>query len=123
MQVASAEAAGVDARTVCRRRKADPVFAAEEQDTLQVAKLAAEDELRRRAVEGVSQKFFDRNGNVTSEKVEYSDTLLLRLLEKLDPTWRQKHQMDVTGGLQFDTRETRAKALAEARQAFAAGTS
>jgi hypothetical protein len=49
---------------------------------------------------------------------EYSDQLMLRLLERLETgTWRQKQQVEHSGSVTFKTRAERLSALEAARRA------
>jgi hypothetical protein len=115
----AAKAANVSARSVQRRRALDPVFAAEERERMEIVKDAVESEITRRAIEGVTRKRYDRNGNLISEEIEYSDMLLLRLAERTETgSWRQKQQIEHSEGLVFKTRTERKRALEEARLAM-----
>lgn len=62
----AAEAAHVTLRAVQKRRQTHPAFAAEERRALCFAMELLEDEVIRRAVEGIERKTFDSKGNVTS---------------------------------------------------------
>jgi hypothetical protein len=119
-RITSAKHAGVDYATVYRRRKADPDFEAKESAALDQSLVLAEDELRRRAIEGNEHITYDPKGKIKERKRVYSDLLLLRLLERHDPRWRQKQTLDVTtpkGNPMFGTRAERLAALAAARAA------
>lgn len=118
----SADAAGVSYRMVKLRRKTDPAFAAEEKECLDEARASYEDEAIRRAVEGTAQEHFDRDGKLVSRKIEYDTTLLLRILGRLDPTWREKQSIEITEGAHMTRAEARA-ALDKARAEQAAHAS
>ena len=121
-RVDAATAAGIIYSTAFRRRKSDPLFAQAEDEALNMALATWEQEAIRRAVDGCAHEKFDSEGRLLSKRVEYSDVLLLRLLERLDPTWRQKQQVEHSGGVAFESREDRQKTLEQARREFAVGT-
>jgi hypothetical protein len=113
----AAKAAGVTPRSVQRRRVNDNAFAAAESEHMQIVKDIVESEITRRAVDGVVRKKYDRNGNLVSEEVEYSDTLILRLAERLETgSWRQKQQIEHSTPGMFKTETERKAALQEARR-------
>lgn len=119
--VAAAFTAGIVATTVQRRRNSDAEFAKRERDALALANDICESEARRRAIEGVESTFYDKDGNMVRTKIEYSDTILLRLLERLETgSWRQKQQIDVNAPGSFATRAERLAALEKARAEDAA---
>lgn len=119
--VKACEVAGITLSVMCRRRKSDPVFAAEEREAQEVARDAAESEARRRAIEGVEKRWFDKEGKLIRIEREYSDTILLRLLEKLETgSWRQKQQIEHGTPGAFATRAERLAALEAARAEIAA---
>lgn len=114
----AAKAADITPRSVQRRRLNDHAFATAENERMQFVKDVVEDEITRRAIDGVVRKRYDRNGKLISEEIEYSDTLILRLAERLETgTWRQKQQIEHGGEIGYATRAERKKALAEARLA------
>lgn len=102
--------------TVWEERQKNPAFAAEESKLVRVQTEQLEDEAFRRAYEGCAQVQYDKDGNVRSERTEFSDTLLLRILERRDPTWRQKSTVDVHSTQTFATKKERDAALEEARK-------
>lgn len=116
-QLDSAKAAGVGFSTVWRRRLDFPDFVALEKQAMDAAKAIAEDELHRRAIEGVERVTYGKDGQITSQVREYSDTLLLRLLERLDPTWRTKTEINFSGEITFSTLSDRRAAIESARVA------
>jgi hypothetical protein len=120
-KTAAAKSAGVTVRTVQRLRASDPRFEQRESEALLMAMDVAEDEARRRAVDGVERirRHTAKNGAVY-EHIErkYSDRILLRLLERLETgSWRQKQQVEHSSGLTLKTRSERKAALEQAREA------
>lgn len=122
-KTAAAKAAGVTVRSVQRHRIDYPEFEKAEADALVIAMETAESEARRRAIDGVERisRKIDKDGTV-HEHIErkYSDTILLRLLERLETgSWRKKHQkIEQCPGPAFATRVERKAALDEAREAI-----
>lgn len=121
---ASAKAAGISPCRVRARRATDEAFARMEAEALAVAQEGADDEARRRACEGVvTETVTTTKGGetVTRTKIEYSDTILLRLLERLETgSWRQKQQIEHSAPDAFQTRAERIAALEKARAEIAA---
>ncbi len=114
MMTKAAKAAGVTLRAVQLRRKTDAAFVEQERDALEVLRDMLESEAIRRAEEGVRHEHYDRNGRLVYVETKYSDTLLLRLLEKCDPTWRRDYhppEQPASAGLVFHTRAERKAAL------------
>jgi hypothetical protein len=100
----SCAVAGVPRRSFYNRRDADPAFAAAVAEALEDGCDLLEAEARRRAVDGVPRKKFDRAGNPIIDpdtgqqyvEREYSDALLIVLLkahrpERFRDTYRQEH--------------------------------
>lgn len=117
-KVKSALQAGLaDYSPVHDRRQRDPEFATQEEAAMKVANSVLESEAYRRACEGVTRRHYDAKGNLRYEEVVYSDMLLIRALERADPTWRTKTSVDVTSGGRgvFATRSDRKKAIADAK--------
>jgi hypothetical protein len=104
--------------SVWERRQKDQAFAAAEVNAMRIAQDAAESEAYRRAIKGVQETHYGRDGKISSRRVVYSDTLLLRVLERGDASWRTKTAVDVTTGGKpiFATRADRKAAIALARQ-------
>ena len=78
-----------DAASVCRsalykERKRNPEFAQAWEDALAIAMGQAEDEVRRRAVEGVLQPVFQGGEHVGNIR-KYSDVLLMFMLKAHNP--------------------------------------
>lgn len=85
MYAKAAAAAAVDFSTVWRERKSNAEFAAQEKEAQDIATAQLEDEAVRRARDGcVRYKFHPKTGEVY-EELEYSDTLLLKLLSAKKP--------------------------------------
>lgn len=98
---ASAKAADVSLFAVWKRRHGDAEFARAENDAQRVFDDGLESEAYRRAVDGVTTVITRKDGS-TFTKTEFSDTILLRLLERRETgSWRQKldvkHQGQVEG--------------------------
>jgi hypothetical protein len=115
----AAKLAGVTLRTVQRHRLRNPKFEKAELDALQMAIESVESEARRRAIDGVERIHFrtDKDGTV-HEHIErkYSDTILLRLLERLETgSWRQRQPLENRSSATFATRGERKAALERAR--------
>ncbi len=95
----AATAAGVSALTVSNHCKNDPDFAqafdeaqAEYRDKF-VAKAIGE-----LAYEGVLVERLDKDGNVTETKRDYPIRLIELELKRIDPTYRDKQEVNLTGG-------------------------
>ncbi len=78
-------------------RERDATFAARWDEAKREAVELMEDEARRRAVEGVDRPVFQGGVQVGTVR-EYSDTLLIFLLKAHDPKYRDKQQVEHTGG-------------------------
>jgi hypothetical protein len=100
---------------------------------MEVAKDIIEDEITRRAVEGIEEPVYGSGGKgVGTVQVgtirRYSDTLLLRLAERTETGfWRQRQQVETGAPGAFKTRaelqeaiETREADMAKARAEIAA---
>lgn len=87
---------GVQLSTVDRWRREHPDFLQEEDSTISAFKTTIEDEIRRRAIEGVDEPRF-ANGALVGTVRKYSDTLLLALARRHIPEYREVRQLDVTG--------------------------
>lgn len=115
--VGAAKTANVDYSTVFRHRQKDAVFESAEAEVMRMAKHAAESEAVRRAIEGVEEIYTTKDGTIHKTR-KFSDTILLRLLEKHETgSWRQKQQIEHSGGMTFKTRAERKEALEKARAA------
>jgi hypothetical protein len=112
----AARAAGVNPSTVMRHRNREPGFIKAEEDALRQAIAVVESEIRRRAMKGVMRVRYGRDGKVLSREIEYSDTLILRLAERLERgTWSQRQIMEHEGAVTFKTKAERQAALEKAR--------
>lgn len=79
------EAAGVSRSTVDRYRREDSSFAEAWAQAEEDAADHLEDAAYKRAVDGVSRRRYDKDGNLVAEEQVYSDTLLLALLRARRP--------------------------------------
>lgn len=115
----AAEAAKVAYSTVWERRKIDPVFARSEDDAVKRAQRLLESEAVRRAMEGIRRiRFQPKTGKVYYD-IEFSDILLLRLLEKNETgSWRRNHVVEQRSSITFATRAERKAALEKVRAAM-----
>ena len=103
--MASCAAAGYSSSSVYEWRHADPAFAERWEQALAVALERMEKEMDRRAVDGVARKKFLRNGNpiidpatgLQYEEREYSDTLMMFRAKKLDPAYKDRSSVELTG--------------------------
>ena len=93
----SATAVGVSPSTVRKLQKADPDFADAYQEALDEYREWVEREVVRRAVEGWDEPVFQK-GEQVGEVRKHSDALLMMLMKKLDPAYKEKHQVDVNIG-------------------------
>lgn len=99
---------------------ADPEFARGESEAMGVAKDMIEDEIKRRAIEGVEEPVY-QGGKLVGHVRHYSDTLLLRLAERYETgSWRSKVQVEQTTDLSNPTRAHRKERLEKARAQIAA---
>lgn len=117
----AAAAAGISRKSVYEWRNEDAGFAAQELKAMKRGAMALHEEAIRRAVQGVMRlKFQPKTGKVFAER-EYSDVLLLRLLEHSETgSFRQKQQIEHSAPGVFATRAERKAALAAARAEIAA---
>lgn len=99
-------AASISRSRVYELRSAAPDFAAAWDEALEDATDTLEQEARRRAIQGVQRYKFDKHGNALKNPVtgeyyvehEYSDTLLIRLLEANRPEkFKPRSQIEHTG--------------------------
>lgn len=73
-------------RTAVKRwQDTDEQFSAAYDEALEDASDALESEARRRAIEGVERRRFDKDGNVVLEETVYSDSLMALLLKANKP--------------------------------------
>lgn len=120
-KVAAIKGCNLSLDTLCNHRGWFPEFHEAEKAAMKMADDVCEAEARRRAIHGVKSTVTTtlKDGSVrTYEETKYSDTILLRLLEKNETgSWRQKQQIEHSGGVVFKTAAERKKALEEARRA------
>lgn len=123
----AAEAANVSRSTLQAWREQDEEFAQAWVDAYNDGTDLLEDEARRRGTEGWEEPVFQKGEHV-GDITRYSDTLLLRSLERRRPeAWRANHRIEHTGNgggpIEIDLRglreqlATRLDALAERRAA------
>lgn len=117
----AAAAALITLAGVRKHRKANTLFAAMEEEALACCRDRAMSELTRRAIDGVEEVTITATGIVNRRRV-YSDTLLLRLLEYQETgSFRQKQQVEHSGGIaSAPTLADAKRRLAEAKAASAA---
>ena len=92
----SAAVAGVDRSTPARWRESDTRFAAQYAEAEVAAVELLEAEARRRAVEGVDKPVY-QGGQLVGVVREYSDTLLMFLLNGAAPEKYRRYNHQVTG--------------------------
>ncbi len=80
-----AQAANVSYQTICHYLKNDVEFRDEIEAIIEQRNIELEQEARRRAVEGVTRKKYDKDGNLIEEEQVYSDRLMEKLLEANNP--------------------------------------
>lgn len=94
----AAEAAAVSRTALYKRKAEDEEFAKAWDEAVQIGNKQLEDEARRRALEGVVEPVFDKDGNQTGERIKYSDTLLIFLLKGNNPDkFKDRVQGEITG--------------------------
>lgn len=90
----AARAIGMSRRGLYDIRDIDEVFAQEWDDAVQEGIDAIEEELHRRAVDGIPEQHY-RDGKLVAELTRYSDTLLIFYLKSLRPDkYREKVGVD-----------------------------
>lgn len=95
----AALASGVDRTSYYVWCERDEHFAFAAEQAKVEAKEALEQEARRRAMDGVRQEtpiFYKGERVATVVKTEYSDILLMFLLKKLDPSYRERFDINQT---------------------------
>jgi hypothetical protein len=105
--------AGVNASTVMRYRDRNPEFETREETAFRKAlKNVVEPAIIKRATIGLRKVRYGRDGKILQIEREVSDVLVLRLAERLETgSWRQKQQIEHSGGMTFKTRAERKEAL------------
>lgn len=90
----AARLTGVGYHTPLRHRKEDPEFAAQCEAAMQIYIDALHEEAYRRAVDGIDEEYYHKTGEVSCVKTKYSDTLLLALLKRHDPGFKDRVEID-----------------------------
>jgi hypothetical protein len=118
-KTAAAEFIKKSPTTVMNCRRNHPDFLEAENAAMQEARAVMESEAVRRAVQGDVEETFDpKTGALVRRKTVYSDTIMLRLLERMETgSWRQKQQIEMGGPGSFPTAAERRTKLDEARKA------
>jgi hypothetical protein len=94
---AAAEACGVSREAIYKRRRKDPTFAASIEAALSTGNQAIDDEIWRRAIDGVDEPIVSA-GKIIGTKRVYSDSLLIRLAESRMPEkYRHRSETQLTG--------------------------
>ncbi len=83
----SCEVTGLSRRSIYNWRAADANFAAAWEESLEQATERLEEEVRRRAVDGVDEPVFHQ-GEICGYRRKFSDLLLMFLLKKRKPEYR-----------------------------------
>lgn len=91
----SARAAGTNSRRIKSECEVDKEFAADMQESLLIYAESIQEELHRRAVEGVEEDVYFQ-GAVCGTKINYSDSLLTTLVKAKSPEFREKLSVDTT---------------------------
>lgn len=114
----SADRARVTLAFVIKTRKHDPVFRKMEDMAMEMVGDMIESEVTRRAIDGVvtqrTTTTMPDGSIVTKETITYSDTLLLRMAERLETkSWRPRIAIDQnnTTTMIFSTREERQREI------------
>ena len=92
----AARAAGRSRSTLYAARDADEEFAAAWRDAWEEGADTLEEEARRRAIDGVAEPIYHK-GELVDHVRRYSDALLMFLLKKRDPSFRDSHKVAVAG--------------------------
>jgi hypothetical protein len=94
--VAACEAIGASKQSLYKLRQRDPAFAKAMDEALGRSIVVIEDEIARRAIEGVQKPIF-QGGQLVGHVTEYSDSLLLALAKRRDPEhWKDRTASEVT---------------------------
>lgn len=89
----AARKAGYSRSAVNKRKVSNPDFAEKVEDALELYKAKLEAEADRRGVDGVERPLHYQ-GKVFDTVREYSDSLLMFRLKKLDPSYRESFRND-----------------------------
>lgn len=90
----TAAAVGVSRQCVYDTLNRDESFAEACQRAIDELRASAHDTLRKIAIEGVTEKRYDKEGNLVAEITKYDTRALLRFLARHDPSWREGVQVD-----------------------------
>lgn len=101
--------------TVYEWQEKDPAFVEAMAEGLKIATELMEDETHRRAVRGTLSPVYYK-GEVVGHVREYSDTLLMFLLKRHNPAFRDQSAIDVRGQLKLAAEITITDARAAARE-------
>lgn len=97
MVVKAAEEVGLPLSSLYSMRRNDPEFAAAWDDAIRDSTVILENEITRRAVEGVEEPVFHR-GEVVGHVKKYSDNLLMFMTKARDPDkYRERTEVKHTG--------------------------
>lgn len=91
----SAKAAGTNSRRIKTECESDKEFAAEMQESLVIYAETVQEELHRRAMDGVEETVYFQ-GQECGTKINYSDALLTTLVKAKSPEFREKLSVDTT---------------------------
>lgn len=91
----SAQAAGTNSRRIKTECETDKEFASEMQEALVIYAESVQEELHRRAIDGVEENVYFQ-GEVCGQKTNYSDALLTTLVKAKSPEFREKLSVDTT---------------------------
>ena len=117
----AARTVDIERKVAYNAKETDPIFAADWEDAIEEATDALEFEARRRALEGIPVESYDKDGNLRSTRMEYSDTLMIVLLKAHRPEkFKERFSGDLNtkGSLTVDisTPQSRAQAEMELRE-------
>ena len=97
MVVKAAEEVGIPLSSLYKLRRNDPEFATAWDDAIRDSTVILENEITRRAVEGVEEPVFHR-GEVVGHVRKYSDNLLMFMTKARDPDkYRERTEVKHTG--------------------------
>ena len=103
----AAASIGMSTSILYRKRKDDPELKQAWDDAIALAVGKLEAEARRRAVEGFVRRpvFHPKTGEIVGHEMEFSDTLLSKLLAAHHPAYRNRHEIGGPGGkpIEVDT--------------------
>ena len=91
----SARSAGTNSRRIRSECEIDKEFSLEFQEALQIYSEVAQEELARRAIDGVEETVYFQ-GSPCGKKINYSDSLLTTLVKAKSPEFREKLSVDTT---------------------------